>query len=270
VKLSMMTYTMTRSRDFDLMKMLKLTRELEMDGIDICFLEKLGKPVKELRIILNDFGIGVVCNTFSNDINGPEMTGSRWLENLKTGLENTVILGAPTVMIPTPGIPELNRSENRKRWVCVLGKGVEIARDMGINLTVENFPGEFSPFVIADDLMEAVQQVPGLKITYDNGNAASGEDPAESFHRCADYIVHAHFKDWDISDKPEEGYRRMLDGKYYFPALIGEGDINHHACIKTMKECGYNGYINIEYEGDRYNPYEGVRRAAAYLRKLLI
>jgi L-ribulose-5-phosphate 3-epimerase len=269
VKLSMMSYTMTRFRDFDLMKMLDLTREVGMDGIDICFLERLGKPAREIKLILDDLGIKTVCHTFSNDINAPDMTEEKWIENLKVEIENTLILVAPTVMLPTSGTPELSREENRKRWIGALGKGIELAKKAGINLTVENFPGENSPFVIADDLMEAIRQVPELKITYDNGNAASGEDPAESFRRYADYVVHTHFKDWDISDKPREGYRRMLDGRYYRPALIGEGKVDHRACIQAMSECGYNGYINIEYEGDKYNPYEGVRRAAAYLREFL-
>ena len=35
-----------------------------------------------------------------------------------------------------------------------------------------------------------------------------------------------------------------------------------------MEELGYKGCVNIEYEGNKYNPYEGIRKAAAYLRKL--
>jgi len=240
-----------------------------MDGIDVCFAEKLGKPVKELRQMFDDYGIRAICNTFDDDINGQEMTEARWLDNLKAELENTAILGAPSVMIITPGTPELSRTENRKNWIAALGKGIEVASRSGIKLSIENFLGDTSPFVVASDLLEAVQQVPGLKITYDNGNAAGGEDPAESFRCCAEHVVHAHFKDWNIAAIPKDGYRRMLDGKYYRPALIGEGDINHRACIRAMAEYGYDGYINIEYEGNEYNPYEGVRKAAAYLREIL-
>lgn len=268
MKLSMMTYTVTRSRVFDLVKMLELTKELGMAGMDVCFAERLGKPVKELRGILDDYGIPVVCNTFGNNINQPGMTEQKWEDNLKAGLEEAAVLGAPAVMIPTPGVQGLSREENRKRWIGVLGKGVGQAEEHGIHLSVENFPGEESPFVTAEDLLEAVREAPGLKITYDNGNAATGEDPAESFRKCAGHVVHAHFKDWYISDEPVEGWRKMLDGRHYAPALIGEGAVDHESCVKALEESGYEGFVNIEYEGDKYDPYEGIRRAAGYLREI--
>ncbi len=268
MKLSMMTYTVTRSPEFDLGKMLELTKELDMAGMDVCFADRLGRPVKELRKMLDDCGIPVVCNTFGNNINSEGMAEEKWFDGLKAGLEEAAVLGAPAVMMPTPGVPDLSREENRKRWIGVLGKGAGLAEEYGIYLSIENFPGEASPFVTADDLLEAVVGAPGLKITYDNGNAATGEEPAESFRKCAEHVVHAHFKDWDISDEPVEGWRRMLDGRYYTPALIGEGAVDHESCIRAMEECGYDGCVNIEYEGDKYNPYEGIRRAADYLREI--
>ncbi len=268
MNLSMMTYSVTRSPEFDLVKMLELTRELDMKGIDVCFADRLGKPVKELREIFDDYGIPVVCNTFGNNINSETMTQQDWFENLKKGLEEAAVLGAPAVMTPTPGVPGLPRNENRKRWIGVLGKGAGLAEEYKISLSIENFPGDSSPFVTAADLLEAVKDVPGLKITYDNGNAATGEDPAESFRMCAEHVVHAHFKDWDIAYEPAEGYRKMLDGKYYSPALIGEGAVDHASCIRAMDECGYEGCVNIEYEGDKYGPYAGIKKAAEYLRRI--
>jgi sugar phosphate isomerase/epimerase len=113
-----------------------------------------------------------------------------------------------------------------------------------------------------------VREVPGLKVTYDNGNAAGGEDPAESFRKCAAHVAHAHFKDWDIRDTLADGYRAMLDGRYGKAALIGEGSVNQKACLAAMRAAGYQGCINLEYEGNVYTPAEACRRAAAYLRGL--
>lgn len=269
MKLSMMSYTMTRSPDFDLEAMFKLTRELEMDGVDICFPDRFEKPAGELRRMLDGHGLHAVCCTFPNNVNEPGMTESRWRENLSRGLEQAVVLGAPTVMIPTPGIDGLARAANRARWIEALAGGIEPAEKAGVTLTVENFPGASSPFVVAADLMEAVRRVPGLKITFDNGNAATGEDPATSFRDCAEHVVHVHFKDWETSDSPADGFREMLDGRFYRPALIGEGAVDHRACIRAMARAGYRGWINIEYEGNKYTPAEGVRRAAAYLRGVI-
>ncbi len=63
-----------------------------MCGVDICFAYRLGKPA-------------VVCNAFHNNINSPGMAEAKWVEQLEAGIETTVVLGAPTVMIPTPGVP---------------------------------------------------------------------------------------------------------------------------------------------------------------------
>ena len=60
----------------------------------------------------------------------------------------------------------------------------------------------------------------------------------------------------------------MLDGSYYRPALIGEGNVNTVGCWKAMKQAGYSGYINIEYEGDEISADKAIARAAAFLRNI--
>jgi sugar phosphate isomerase/epimerase len=268
MKLSMMSYTVARQKDhFDLKRMLDLTAELGMGGIDFVTLHD--ETPKTLKKMCDDRGIKVVCHTFMADLNHPTAQERQpGVETCKQGIENAVALGAPVVMLPTPAKPERSSAESRRNWIEGLKEVAPIAQDAGVTLTVENFPGKESPFVTADHFLEAAAEVPGLKLTYDSGNAGSGEDPAESFRRTASYAVHAHFKDWSVSDEPKEGYREMLDGRYYAPALIGEGCIPHKEIVEAMKSAGYDGFINIEYEGNKYDPYEGIRRAVDYLRRL--
>lgn len=269
MKYSMMTYTITRQPGFDLKSMLDLTVELEMNAIDFCWPETMGVPVKDLKKMCDDKGIRIVCSTFGADLNFPDKTARLpGLENCKREMENAVILGSPVVMIPTGPKVGLSSAESRKNWIAGLAEAIPLAKDAGIFLTVENFPGVESPFVTADEVLEAVKKVPGLKITFDNGNAFSGEDPAESFLKSAKYVVHSHFKDWEVSSEEKEGYRKMRKGGYHIPALIGEGAVNQKSCLDAMRKSGYAGYINIEYEGDKYNAAEGVRRAVNYLRSI--
>ncbi len=264
-----MTYTMTRQPGFDLKSMLDLTVELKMNAIDFCWPESMGTPFKDLRKMCDDRGIKVVCSTFGADLNFPDNASrAPGIERCKKEIETAVILGAPVVMIPTPSKEGLSSKESRKNWIAGLAEAVPFANDAGIVLTVENFPGVESPFVTADELIEAVKKVSGLQITFDNGNAFSGEDPAESFRKCAEYVVHAHFKDWDVSPDKKEGYREMRKGGYHIPALIGEGAVNQKSCLDTMKKFGYDGYINIEYEGNKYNAREGIERAVNYLKSI--
>jgi len=108
--------------------------------------------------------------------------------------------------------------------------------------------------------------VPSLKLTFDNGNASTGEDQLASLRACADDIVHVHFKDWERSETPVDGMRQMLDGAYYRPALIGEGVVDSRATVRELERIGYKGFINIEYEGNKYPGDEAVRRVLDFLR----
>lgn len=261
MKYSMMSYTMARQPGFDLKAMLELTKELKLDGIDFVTLH--GKSPEELRKMADGYGIPVVCHTFMADLNfnSPEERKGA-VETCKRGFEAAVILGAPVVMIPTPPKEGLDSRASRRNWIDGLKELAPFAKDAGLTLTVENFPGKESPFVVAGDFLEAQREIPSLRLTYDNGNAGTGEDPAESFRRCAKYVAHAHFKDWTVGT---EG-REMRDGRLYTPALIGEGVIDQKACLKAMRECGYSGCINIEYEGSLYKAGDATRKAVEYLR----
>ena len=268
MKLSMMSYTMSRQPQyFDLRGMLELTRELGLDGID--FVRLHDTDPRELRRMADDYGVPVVCHTFFAPLHAPTSDGLRdAVDSARQSLEAAVVLGAPAAMVPTAGRADEDRDEARKRWIAGLSALAPYADDAGVVLTVENFPGAYSPFVTADDFLEARRAIPGLRLTFDNGNVAGGEDPVASFRRCAADIVHAHFKDWSIRDTEAEGYRRMLDGRFFRPALIGEGDIDQRACLSAMRAAGYDGCINIEYEGNEYRPDDAVRKAVSYLRDL--
>ena len=267
MKLCMMSYTMSRRPDlFSVRDMLDLTKELGLTGIDYVTLHDT--PAPELRAMAEDYGLTIACHTFMADLNHPDTAGRQpGVDNVKRGIENAVALGTGTVMIPTPGRPDVPREVTRRNIIAGLREASDFAREAGITLTVENFPGAFSPFVLANDLLEAVREVPGMKITYDNGNAGTGEDPAASFTRCAEHVVHAHFKDWELL--PEGEGMRGLDGRYYRGALIGEGIVDQQSCLAAMQQAGYTGFINIEYEGSTYTPAEATRRATAYLRGLM-
>jgi sugar phosphate isomerase/epimerase len=128
--------------------------------------------------------------------------------------------------------------------------------------------GVNTPFVTADDLLDAIRHFPTLRFTYDNGNCLTGgDDPAVSFTRTAPYVAHVHFKDW-IQRASPEGCVGARSGKFFKPELIGEGVIDHRSVLSAMRSAKYSGFIDIEYEGDRYPAAQAVRKAVEYLRTL--
>ena len=263
MKLSMMTYTMGR-QGFGVEDFIKTAVDCKLDGID--WYTTYGRPAEEIRKRSADAGLPVVCYIFGL----PKLFSGEpdWLDDAKKAIECAVTLGSPAVMIPTGINDKISRNEFRKQWIKALIEVAPLADDAGIVLTVENFPGMHSAFVTAADFFEAQKEIPQLRLTFDNGNAAGGEDPVESFKQCREFVVHTHFKDWYIQSTPTEGCRQMLDGSYYRPALIGEGNVNTVGCWKAMKASGYNGYINIEYEGNEIKADAAIAGAAAFLRNL--
>lgn len=259
----MMTYTMGR-QGYEVDDFMNTALKVGLTGID--WVTTHGYDPKELKMRSDDAGLEVACHTFMCDrlLAGDE----KWLDQVKQSVEDAVALGASVVMIPTGCNAKISRNEFRKFWIDALIEIAPVTDDAGIILTIENFPGSDSAFVTAADYYEAKAAIPQLKLTYDNGNAEYGENTVESFKASAPDVVHAHFKDWDIIDHPEPGYRNSLVGKYFKPALISQGNIDTAGCWNAMRDAGYEGYINIEYEGNKVPADEAIAIAAEYLRSL--
>jgi sugar phosphate isomerase/epimerase len=261
MKLCMMTYTMAR-QGVGPEDIVRCAAELKLDGID--WVSTYDRNPSELRAMSAAAGLTIACHTFFLR-SFPE---GDWLSEAKRGLADAVALGAPVVMVPTMQRPDLDRIAFRTLWIAALAQIAPLARQAGVVLTIENFPGCASAFVTAADFLEAKRHVPDLKLTFDSGNAAGGEDPVASFKACAADVVHVHLKDWYVRNEPTEGYRPMLTGKYFKSALIGEGDMPTADIWKAMRQAGYRGYVNIEYESNDIPAAEAMRRAVAYLRSL--
>ncbi len=270
---SVMSYTLSRQnwkRDgaFDLARMCELAAELGLDGVDM--MTTYGRPPLEVRRALADHGLKPVCYTFPvSALNAPSAAArAAGVDAVARELDAAAALGAPIAMLVTPGRRDTPRDVSRRQYLRGLQECAALARRLGITLTLENFPGADSPFAISSDMLEAVREVPGLKLTFDNGNTLiGGEDPAASFRRSAAHVAFAHFKDWAPS--PDGKGLEGLDGRRYRPALIGEGVVDQKACLAAMKEAGYAGYINIEYEGNDYPPDDATRKAVRTLQNLL-
>ncbi|MCM8760244.1 MAG: sugar phosphate isomerase/epimerase [Candidatus Omnitrophica bacterium] len=269
----MMSYTMARGltegEKFNLKALCELTRELNLDGVD--WISTYGYDAHEIRKMMDDYGLKTVCHTFFCDLNFPtssERASGR--DTFKRGIENAKILGTDKVMLPVPGKQGFTREWSFKNVIQGLNEVIKIADEADIIVTIENSGNPLSPFITSTDVNRAVKEIPQLRITFDNGNVTTGgQDAVDGFRDSAQWVVHAHFKDWKICTKNEPGARLCLDGKYRRAVLVGDGDVEQVGCINAMKEYGYKGYINFEYEGQEFTPrqatIEGVRRMKKWI-----
>ncbi|MCX7916598.1 MAG: sugar phosphate isomerase/epimerase [bacterium] len=269
MKISMMSYTMFRGKwkeNFSIEKLCMFTKNLGFDGID--WVTTYGYDPKEIRKIMDGYGLKTVCYTFFVDINfKEEKLRKKGIEEIKKGFEIASILGTDKVMLPLRGKKEYTRDESRKNVIEGLREVIKESGKYNIKITVEHFPDINGPFLVSEDINSAIKEIPDLRVTFDSGNVIlGGEKPEDAFINNHEYIVHVHFKDWIIS---EDGKLVGVDGKKYKPALVGEGIIDYKKLIMIMKKCNYDGYINIEYEGDEYEPDFAMKKGLNFLRKIM-
>jgi sugar phosphate isomerase/epimerase len=251
--------------------MFQFSKELGIEGIDFCNTNILPVQPNELRGMCDDFGIQAVCSTVVNDVNTPGMTKEKWLDNIKRIVEDAVILQTGKIMLPTPGKPGIDKEITRQKWLDNLKEATKIGEDAGVCVSIESFAADaiWSPFISSDDILLAIKAAPKLKVTFDSGNHAIVEDPAEAFQKLAPYVIHSHFKDWEILAEKAAGSFLMPDGKYYRMTPIGEGLIDSVSCIKTMKDNGYNEFIDIEYFGGRRKPLDAIKASYKYMTEII-
>ncbi len=255
------------SENHDVAELCRLTKELDMAGVD--WVTTYGVDPREVRSIMDDHGLPTICYTFFADITSPDAAGRKaGIDEVKRGFDIAEILGSDKIMLPVQERHGQSREDSRRSAIESLKEIVRIGDDRGIAVTLEHFSDPKGPFVTGADINVALEQIPGLKVTFDNGNAMTGgESPEETFALNKDAIAFIHFKDW-TKHEPVEGEMVWLDGKNYKPALIGEGIIDYPTLLAAMRAAGYGGYVNIEYEGNKYTPDVAIRKALDYLRSL--
>lgn len=104
-----------------------------------------------------------------------------------------------------------------------------------------------------------------LKVNFDPANMilyGSG-DPVEAFRKLARYVVSVHAKD---GDPPPGAFPDRLGTEQ----PLGEGSVGIANFVAALKECGYDGTVNIEREiGDQRRRMADIRGAVELLRKLV-
>lgn len=273
MQISMMTYTMARGvakgETFDVAECCRFTRELGLTAVDwvTCY----GQDPGYVRRVCDDHGLVNVCHTFFVDLNHPTAEGrAAGREAFKAGLEAAVILGADKLMLPIRGSDDYTREQSFTNVCAGLNEIIGDATAAGVTLTVEHFPDPRGPFITADDLQRAVAAVPGLKITFDNGNVSTdGSRASDGWRQNWQDVVHAHFKDYALCDPGTPGSRAYLDGRHRRAVLVGDGETEQLELLRAMAATGYDGCINFEYEGSELTPreatIEGVRRMREWI-----
>ncbi|NLM78337.1 MAG: sugar phosphate isomerase/epimerase [Ruminococcaceae bacterium] len=275
MKLSLMSYTLgtlVRSGEMSLADVLTFTKdngfaatELSMANFDLV-------PPQGMSGLLRDLELDVSCINGSADLAIADDDGFQ--KSVQAGchmVDTAVQVGSPMIMIVAASVASVAGTADKARAAARIAQGlrqiVAYARDKGIIVTIEDFPRTELPLSSIQEMKFLMEAVPGLKLTFDNGNfLPGGDDNLEAYQALWPYVANVHIKDWAYA--PEGEGHLCANGRRIRGGLHGQGILDHVKLFKAMKEKKYDGYLAFEYEGSM-NHAEATRIGVSYLRGVL-
>ncbi len=138
-----------------------------------------------------------------------------------------------------------------------LGRLTEYGAKEGINVIVENHGGYSSNGTWLSGVMERVNS-PYCGTLPDLGNFCIKRGP----EGCEE--------SYDMYKGVEQlmPYAKGVSGKTHnFDAEGNETEIDYYRMMQIIKDSGFNGWIDVEYEGNELSEFEGIRATKALLEK---
>lgn len=247
MKISMMSMAMSE-KGFSPAEIVQTAVDCRMDGID--WIGEHGCAAEYLKKLCDDAGLPVVA--YTPLIGNPPWSMEEFMDRFKRALDFALVLEAPVMMIPVCKLDQGSRELDRAKWIDAFGRITPLAVKSGITLTFEAMGMALAPIQSARECQEVLDAVPDMRITFDTGNVETVEDPAVSYCKLADKVVHAHFKDFFCADFPsgKGPWYKGFNRKYYKQVVFGEGHSDLKTMWQVMKSHGYQGYVNFETGSD--------------------
>lgn len=186
------------------------------------------------------------------------------VDSHKKWVDAAALLGCHSLRVNLTGGPE----HDAHAWVEASVKGLEklcaYAQSTGINIIVENHGGLSSNGALLARVMEAVN-LPHCGTLPDFGNFCIRREggkkwPSPCTEEYNRYKGVAEMMPW----------AKGVSAKSYDFDLNGnETTIDYPRMMEIIKNSGYNGYIGIEYEGQRLSEYDGINATRDLLLKIL-
>jgi sugar phosphate isomerase/epimerase len=152
----------------------------------------------------------------------------------------------------------------RRRVLEALKRLTPEAERRGMVLALENHGGMPCTGEEQVAMIQAVNS-PALRATIDVGNYMSGGQEGHVGARlAAAYAAYVHFKDFKKIDDPAKPW-----GWGVKATVVGEGDVDCGACLKALKEAGYNGFVALEFEDKDTDEMIGVPKSIRYMNEVM-
>lgn len=211
--------------------------------------KKLGKQAK-------DAGIGVSNYAVAADFLNKDLDEE--VERVKGELRNAVLLGARTLRHDAAWkLPEDGSIRTFRQALPRIAEGcrrvTEYAETLGIRTMTENHGTFVQESARVEALIEAVDH-PNFGALVDMGNfMCADEAPEKAVGVMAPLAFHVHAKDFlykpCTARNPGKGWFGTRGGAFLRGTVIGHGVVPVEACLRILKNAGYDGTVAIEFEG---------------------
>lgn len=210
---------------------------------------KDSKYLTELKNRTHDEAIKNVLIMIDSEGNiGAETTAEidKTVDNHKKWVEAAQVLGCHSIRVNAHG--EGTRDETAKRVIEGLTKLSTFAKDLSINVIVENHGGLSSDGTWLANVLKTVN-MPNCGSLPDFGNFAE----YDRYQGIKDLMPYAK----GVSAKAHQFH---ADGE--------ETKTDYLKAMKIVLDAGYRGFVGIEYEGEGISEQEGIKKTKALLEKV--
>ena len=180
------------------------------------------------------------------------------LDALKRTSDWGKLLNIPVVQTHCGFIPEEPNDPLYEETVAAIRELALHCKGNGQSFAFET--GQETPVT----LVRAIQDIglPNVGVGFDTGNLIlyGKANPADAIEVFGKYILTVHAKD---------GLYPVDPRKLGTEVAIGEGRVDFRRVVAGLRQCGYKGAMSIEREISGPRQLEDVKRAKAYLEKLI-
>jgi len=253
-----------KSQNWTLEQLVGYVRDQGVEGIDfhVRFLPAPEQAAEAILRAMKGSGLTISGLSLSTDFNQADPgafrrqidTAARWLEVAQA-------VQAPVSRVFGGWIADRTDprvlATGRERVLLALRELTPVAARHGVVLALENHGG--LPCT-GEEQVEMIQQIgsPFLRATVDVGNyMAGGQAGHVGAALAAPYCAYVHFKD----------FRRLPDGSLE-STVIGEGEVDHRACLAALRKSGFDGFVALEYEANE-DELRGVPKSIAHMRRVM-
>ena len=272
--LSMYSYNAAYQRgQLDIPNFIQEAKRLGVQGVELLdfFWRDPASELPDVRAALQNTGLPVgVYSVANNFVKGSEAARAGEVQKITSGVDYAVQFGAKVVRVFAGDITPDYTYEQCLLWIVAgLKEASEYAYGQGVTLALENHGRLAGRSEQVQTILNAVAS-PALKANPDTGNfllvhQASHLEVAALATRAA----MVHFKDFRVVPDNYTGFAYVgTEGLKFAGTAIGEGEVDLPDCVQSLREAGFDGWLNIEYEGEE-DPFSAVSRSVDYTRQLL-